>query len=106
MGALLFSRQELFDDANILATSVYQNTTNTKQQLMSRAIIALVLLFALLTELGRTRTSLTLGASIVGGVVLLYRAMYGLLQLFAAKTNSRKHKQHARWWVIRRSSQP
>jgi hypothetical protein len=60
MGALLFSRQELFDERNILATSVYQNTTNTKQQLMSRAIIALVLLFALLTELGRTGSSFTL----------------------------------------------
>ena len=106
MGALLFSRQELFDERNLLATSVYQNTTTTKQQLMSRWIIALVLLFALLTELGRTRTSFTLGGSIVGGIVLLYRTMYGLLHLFAKKTNTRKHNQQARWWVIRRSSQP
>gem|GEM_PF-3846151 len=51
MGALAFSRQELFQKDNLLSTSVYNNGSSVKQQVLSRSVIGVIMLLALLLEL-------------------------------------------------------
>ncbi len=105
MGSLLFFPQEFFQDRNLLATSLYQ-PKNNKQQLWSGGVIAIVLLFALLTEIGRKISSLILGISIVGTIVFLYWVVSSLLAFMAQRTKHWKTTHRVRRWVIRRSSQP
>lgn len=105
MAALLFSRQALFQQDNVIATSLY-TMTNKKQQRWSRLVIAAVLLLALVMELGVSTRSLLLWSAVVGWLLAVYAIVYTLLMLFARLTKGWKTKQLAWWWVLRRSSQP